>query len=109
MCSINTPQPGAFQREAGSGRPRHAFLLAVDARVRSRTRGEGQKPEKRELSSLGKPRDFHPGFLLPWKQQKEPTQLTGSGRKQGHLFPAQEGLRTKEETGVLLAGGLGVG
>lgn len=77
--------------------------------TRSPAREKGQKPGRGELSSLGKPRDFHPGFLPPWKQQKEPTHLSGSGRKQRHLFAAQEGPRTKEEAGGLLAGGLAVG
>lgn len=74
----------------------------------SQTREEGQQPGKRELSSLGKPRDFHPGCLLPRKREKEPTHLSGSSRKRGHLFSAWEELRIKEETGVLLVGGLGV-
>lgn len=98
--------PGGSRALVG---PRNVCVLAADAGIRSPTREEGQKPRKRELSSLGKPREFHPGFLLPWKQRKEPTHLSGSGRKRGHLFPAQEGLRNKEETGVLPVGDLGVG
>lgn len=103
MCSTKVPQPGTFRGEAGSGRAQKCLRSNSRCQDSSPTREEGQKPGKRELSSLGKPRDFHPELLLPWK----PSHLSGLGRKRGHLFPAQEGPRTKEETGVLLAGGPG--
>lgn len=55
-------------RGKGSGAqvgPRTVCVFAADAGIGRRTRREGQKPGKRELSSLGKPRDFHPGLPLP--------------------------------------------
>lgn len=101
IIPMNAPQPA----QVG---PRTVCVFAADAGIGRRTRREGQKPGKRELSSLGKPRDFHPGLPFPasLKAAKGANPAHMLGQEAGTSVPSSGGAEDQGGSGCPPRGGL---